>query len=294
MVKGASPALFQLARTAYPESGSPEILWYLRVPRKGAGTGFIKCQRSRQQRGGQALMPDSFPCPAGSGAAAIPGSATPPEPEACPSPLLAGRTGLPLSIWPGVPGPECPAPGPDHLPCAGLRAVPVIAAFSRPGDLVAVPGAGCTALAAAAARTGRRILGIADPGGQPGGASCPPGRAALAVTVCSAALPADGAAACQAALYAACQRALRAGGILAIIAGRPAPGQIPDLSHAVASARAAGLVYAQHIILIHAALDGSQLRPFPGQDAVPCPREGPPGARIHADLLVLTKPGGPE
>ncbi len=238
-------------------------------------------------------MPDSFPCPARSDAAAIPGSATPPEPQACPSPVLAGRTGLPLSIWPGVPGPQCPAPGPDHLPCPGAGAVPVIAAVSRPGDLVAVP-AGCTALAAAAARTGRRVLDIADPGGQPGGASRAPGKAALAVTAFSAALPASGTAACQTALYPACQRVLRPGGILAVIAGRPAPGQIPDLAHAVASARAAGLVYAQHIILIHAAVDGGQLRPFPGQHAGPCPGDGPPGARIHADLLILTKPGGPQ
>ena len=64
---------------------------------------------------------------------------------------------------------------------------------------------------------------------------------------------------------------------------------MPDLSHAVACARAAGLVYAQHIVLIHAAVDGGQLRPFPGQHAAPCPREGPRGARVHADLLVLTK-----
>ena len=95
-------------------------------------------------------------------------------------------------------------------------------------------------------------------------------------------------------LYAACQRALRPGGVLAVIAGRPAPGQIPDLSHAVACARAAGLIYAQHIVLLHAAVDGGQLRPFPGQHAASCPREGPPGARIHADLLVLIKPGGPD
>ena len=237
-------------------------------------------------------MPDSFPCPAGSGAAAVTGSAPPPEPGACPWPVTAGRTGLPLSVWPGVPGPGCPAPGPACLPCPGAGAVPVIAAFSRPGDLVAVPGAGCPALAAAAARTGRRIADIADPGGQAGGASCPPGQAALAVAVFSGALPAGGAAACQTALYPACQRALRPGGILAIIAGRPAPGQIPDLAHAVASARAAGLVYAQHIVLIHAAADGAQLRPFPGQHAA-CPGGGPPGTRIHADLLVLTKPGGP-
>ena len=61
----------------------------------------------------------------------------------------------------------------------------------------------------------------------------------------------------------------------------------------MACARAAGLVYAQHIVLIHAAVEGGQLRQFPSQHAAPCPGEGPPGARIHADLLVLTKPGGP-
>ena len=207
---------------------------------------------------------------------------------------MAGRTGLPLSVWPGVPGPGCPAPGPDLPPCPGAGAVPVIAAFSRPGDLVAVPGPGCAALAAAAARTGRRVLGIAaSPGGQPGGASCTVGQAALAVTVVSGGQPAGGTPG-ETVLYAACQRALRPGGVLAVIAGLPAPGQIPDLSHAVACARAAGLVYAQHIVLLHAAVDGGQLRPFPGQPAASCPGEGPPGARIHADLLVLTKPGGPD
>jgi hypothetical protein len=238
-------------------------------------------------------MSDSFPCPARSGTAAITGSAPPPEPGARPG--AAGRTGLPLSVWPGVPGPGCPAPGPDLPPCPGAGALPVIAAFSRPGDLVAVPGPGCAALAAAAARTGRRVLGIADsPGGRPGGASCTIGQAALAVTVFSGGLPAGGAAACETVLYAPCQRVLRPGGVLAVIAGRPAPGQIPDLSHAVACARSAGLVYAQHIVLLHAAVDGGQLRPLPGQPAASCPREGPPGARIHADLLVLIKPGGPD
>jgi hypothetical protein len=168
---------------------------------------------------------------------------------------------------------------------------PVIVAFSRPGDLVAVPGTSCAALAAATARTGRRIVDIAT---GPGGVICAAGQAALAITVFSGSLPAGGAAAGEPVLYTACQRVLRPGGILAVIAGRTAPGQIPDLSQAVASARAAGLVYAQHIILIHAVIDGGQLRPFPGQDAAPCPGDGSPGARIHADLLVLTKPGGPQ
>jgi hypothetical protein len=241
-------------------------------------------------------MPDSFPCPARSGAPAVTGSTAPPQPEACSGPAMTGRTGLPLSIWPGVPGPGCPAPDQERPPCPGAGALPVIAAFSRPGDLVAVPGAGCAGLAAAAARAGRRVLSLAlSPGQQPGAVSCAAGQAALAITVFSGGLPADGAAGCQTVLYAACQRALRPGGILAIIAGRPAPGQIPDLAHAVACARAAGLVYAQHIVLLHATVDGERLRPLPGQHAAASgSRDGPPGACIHADLLVLTKPGGPD
>jgi hypothetical protein len=209
---------------------------------------------------------------------------------------MTGRTGLPLSIWPGMPCPGCPTPDQDRPPCPGAGALPVIAAFSRPGDLVAVPGAGCPVLAAAAARAGRRVLGVVlSPGQQPGTVGCAAGQAALAITVFSGALPTGGAVGCETVLYAACQRALRPGGILAIIAARPAPGQIPDLSHAVACARAAGLIYAQHIVLLHATLDGGQLRPFPGQHpAASGSRDGPPGARIHADLLVLIKPGGPE
>jgi hypothetical protein len=239
-------------------------------------------------------MPDPLSCPAGPGTAFIIGSAARPEAGACSWPGTAGRTGLPLSIWPGVPGPGCPGRDPDRPPCPGAAALPVIAAFSRPDDLVAVYGTGCTTLAEAAARTGRRLLGIAaSPAGQPDSGSRAAGQAALAITVFSGGLPA-GTDRCETALYPACQRALRPGGTLAVIAGRPGPGQIPDLAHAVASARAAGFFYAQHIVLIHAAVDGGQLRPFPGQHAASCPGEGPPGTRIHADLLILTKPGGPE
>jgi hypothetical protein len=58
----------------------------------------------------------------------------------------------------------------------------------------------------------------------------------------------------------------------------------------VAAARAAGLVYAQHIVLVHAAIAGGRL--------VPC-RAGadtagdPGGVRVHSDLLIFTKPGKP-
>jgi hypothetical protein len=263
-------------------------------------------------------MPDSFPHPAGSASAAVTGSAPPPEPGAGPRPAMAGRTGLPLSIWPGVPGPGCPLPGGDSPPCPGhcpgLGARLVITAFSRPGDLVAViPRVACAALAAATAGTGRRILGVtagppgsaeragqrspacrggASPGELPGAASGA-GQAAVAVTLSCDGLPAGGANPDEAAPYAACHSALRPGGVLAVIVGRPAAADIPDLGLAVACARAAGLVYAQHIILIHAAVAGGQLRPFPApRPAAPgCPPESPPGTRIHTDLLIFSKHG---
>lgn len=262
-------------------------------------------------------MPDSIPCPARPGWPAVTGSAPPPEAGAWPQPAAAGRTGLPLSVWPAIPGPGSLAPGRDSPPCPGcpgLLAWPVISAFSRPGDLVAVtPGADCAILVIAAVSTGRRVLQITarqsgpgepsqrspacqigpSPGMLPGGASAGAGRAALAVTV--AGPPAGGPQAGEAAPYTDCQQALRPGGILAVIAGRPAPGQVPDLSLAVARARAAGLIYAQHIILIHARIDGGHLRPLPGlRLAAPSPPGGPPAAGIHSDLLILTKPGSPE
>ncbi|MDQ2816305.1 MAG: hypothetical protein M3Z75_31795, partial [Actinomycetota bacterium] len=53
------------------------------------------------EAGGHAFMPSSFPHLARSAAPAASGSAPPPELR----PATAGHTGLPLSIWPGVPGP---------------------------------------------------------------------------------------------------------------------------------------------------------------------------------------------
>ena len=90
-------------------------------------------------------------------------------------------------------------------------------------------------------------------------------------------------------MYAACQRVLAPGGVLAVItASRASGGQLADLAgHAVAAARAAGLVYAQHIVLVHAAIDGDHLTPDPAATA-PASRAG--GTQIHSDLLVFTKP----
>jgi hypothetical protein len=83
-------------------------------------------------------------------------------------------------------------------------------------------------------------------------------------------------------LHTACERLLRPGGILAVITSPCAPGSAPDSAGGVvATARAAGLVYAQHIVLVRAEVDGDRLAPA---DSV--------GGQVHDDLLVFTKPGG--
>jgi hypothetical protein len=214
---------------------------------------------------------------------------------------------VPVSVWP-APGPV-PGPGPE----AGY----VITAFSRPGELVVIP-AGTGALLTAAAAAGRRALGLfstpaachaasarldldLDPAARPlaqaraGGpallleAGCPEaGQAALAIT------RRDGPGA--GALYTACERVLRPGGVLAVLtASTPRPaGLRDDPGEVIAAARAAGLIYAQHIVALHATIAGGQLLPRP-QDASPDETAGPPAvcARVHSDLLVFTKPGTP-
>jgi hypothetical protein len=207
--------------------------------------------------------------------------------------------GAPLSVWAASPVTE---------------AAQAITALSRPGDLVVVLDAGTGAIlaSAAGAATGRRVLGLVpgpaacqaallrldrlrDPGGRPrvlvrsGGpgvllepGSPEAGQAALAI----AAVPRDG----PGDLYAACERVLRPGGILAVLTSAPAPGTAAgDAAAVIAAARAAGLVHAQHVIALRVPVAGGQLAARPG--TVP-----PPGAvcaRVHADVLVLSKPGTP-
>jgi len=225
---------------------------------------------------------------------------------------------VPVSIWPGLPA---PAAGRSPATCPGpvtaAAAARAIAAFSRPGELVAAPD-GSLAVIEAAAAAGRRVLGVIPAGehavaglpasaapsarlrpGGPGALLAPgdpdAGQAALAITgchgpgCCSSLEPGgpDG----PALLYAACQRVLAPGAVLAVVtASRALGGQLADLAgHAVAAARAAGLVYAQHIVLVHAAIDGDHLAPDPAATA-PVSRAG--CHQIHSDLLVFTKPGG--
>jgi hypothetical protein len=242
-----------------------------------------------------------------------PGPATPPIPGERGAVTGPAGPGVPVSIWPGLPAPAAirnPAlcPGPVTAAAAGQA----IAAFSRPGDLVAAPD-GSLAVIEAAAAASRRVLALIPIGGRapagldpairlrPGGPGLllapqdpDTGQAALAITGCHGpgcclAEPggADGPA--LALVYAACQRVLAPGGVLAVItASRADGGQLTDLAgHAVGAARAAGLVYAQHIVLVHAAIDGDHLAPDLAA-AAPVSRAG--GICIHSDLLVFTKP----
>jgi hypothetical protein len=199
---------------------------------------------------------------------------------------------VPVTVWPAIPAPaRCPA-SPGQLPCPGryadAAARAVISALSRPGDLVAVPGPEDKVFLAAAASAGRRATGCA-------------GTAALAVvTACP--LPGcrpPGPAAGDTGKdrdpglpWAACQRALGPGGLLAVItAAVRNPGWAGQL---IAHARAAGLVYAQHVIALHAPIhDDRLLSPPPRQ---PCAsvagRAETRHLPVHTDLLLFVQPGG--
>ena len=222
----------------------------------------------------------------------------------------AGGTGpgVPLSIWPGLPAPGGTR---DGLPCGGpvtaAAARRVIDAFSVPGDLVAAAG-GSPAVTEAAAAAGRRVLAL-TPGPAPARqrpgvpAALPPpgdpaaGTAGLAVAGCCG--PgccgrqpggAAGPGRTPGLLFAACERVLRPGGVLAVITGPAAPGGTPPAPPGASSPPPArpGLVYAQHIVLVRAAIDGDRLAP-----AAPDPGPAAPGGSpVHDDLLVFTKPGG--
>ena len=197
----------------------------------------------------------------------------------------------------------------DGEPCGGpvtaAAARRVIDAFSLPGDLVAAAG-GSPAVTEAAAAAGRRVLALA-PGPAPARqrpgvpAALPPpgdpaaGTAGLAVAGCcgpgccgSQPGSADGEQD-PGPLFAACQRVLRPGGVLAVITGPAAPGgtTADTAGSVVAAARAAGLVYAQHIVLVRAAIDGDRLAP-----AAPDP--GPPRPAAARSTTTFWSSPSPE
>jgi hypothetical protein len=165
----------------------------------------------------------------------------------------------------------------------------VISALSRTGDVVAVPGPEDDVFLAAAASAGRRT----DRSG------CAGAAALVVVTAC----PVPGCRPPGPAAgdtgpdrdpglpWAACQRALRPGGLLAVTtAAVRNPGWAGQL---IAHARAAGLVYAQHVIALHAPIDDDHLlSPWPQPANAPV---GPADTRhlpVHTDLLLFVKPGG--
>jgi hypothetical protein len=210
--------------------------------------------------------------------------------------------GVPLSIWPGLPEPGGVRDGlPRGGPVTAAAARRVIDTFSRPGDLIAAAGAGLPTVTEAAAAAGRRVRELA-PGPAPAlhrqgvPAALPPpgdpaaGTAGLAVADWDSHEPGGEPAEGPGPLFAACERVLHPGGVLAVITGPAAPGgTLTDTAGSiVAAARAAGLVYAQHIVLVRAAIDGDRLAPAaPGTGSAT-----PGGSPVHDDLLVFTKPGG--
>jgi hypothetical protein len=229
--------------------------------------------------------------------------------------------GVPLSIWPGLPARDIRDGELCGGPVTAAAARRVIDTFSVPGDLVAAGGGCSPAVAEAAAAAGRRVLVLVPDGRggyplpvpypvarlRPGGPALVlapgnpvTGQAALAVAGCCAGPGTSGQDSQDSQdgqdgqdeqdaglLFAACERVLRPGGVLAVIAGPAAPGgTLTDTAGSVvAAARAAGLVYAQHIVLVRAAIDGDRLAPAPGSSA-------PGGSPVHDDLLLFTKPGG--
>jgi hypothetical protein len=236
--------------------------------------------------------------------------------------------GVPVTIWPHalVPG---SGPGPEYASCTGCARGPdaaqIITAFSRPGELVVIPDTRDGRLAATAAAAGRHVLCLApgpcsrervlaclalvDPplrqlaevrSGGPAlllqAGSPEAGQAALAITGGGEPAPGEPAAR-PGVLYAACQRVLRPGGVLAVItASTTGPGGLrDDPGEVISRARAAGLVYAQHIVALHVPVTGSQITPAPGDDAGLGAVAGLAAVhtQIHSDFLVFTQPGKP-
>ncbi len=221
-----------------------------------------------------------------------PSSMTPPGRRPCPDPApRPAGPGLPLSVWPGLPAP-CGLPGtaPRGGPVTTAAAARVIESFSRPGDLIAAPaGSPAAAAAGPAGRSFRAIpaAGLTGRGdraawirpGWPAG----PADLAIAGSCGHACCATPGGGADGGLLLAACERLLRPGGTLAVITAGPDPAHPGAVT---AAARAAGFLYAQHIVLLHAAIDGDRLDPGPAAGhAAPC------AAAAHCDLLVFAKPG---
>jgi hypothetical protein len=254
-----------------------------------------------------------------------------PEPELRSASACQARLRVPLSIWPAIPQPgPCPAsqppvPCPHRWPTAAAAAL--IAALSRPGDLVALPSPGTGVFLAAAAAASRRALGLTasaghhhsltalldhgispqqrhlallEPGG-PGalltGSSPHAGQAALVIaTACATpgCLPPapDGSEDADADDGAderlhAACQRVLAPGGLLVVITRAAR----DAGYAgdlTARARAAGLSYTQHIIAMHARIAGSRLvTALPGYPAPRPPDDADPARHLTVHTDLL-------
>jgi hypothetical protein len=236
-------------------------------------------------------------------------------------------TPVPLSVWLTTPTTGC-CPTCDQPEHACAQRLPLdladqlVAAYSRPGDLVYLPDAGNAQLLIAAAQAGRRVLAYAhsadharaaqhamrehaieissltvlrrtEPRNLPGQAERTRPRAALAVLAPH--LPADSRD--LAAMAEACARMLGPGGVLAICSRQNSG--LDLAGHLVTYGQAAGLVYLQHIAAVEAAADGERLVPpeaEPDGHGPDCACQHPdasaPGRHrlAHCDVIILRRP----
>lgn len=206
---------------------------------------------------------------------------------------------VPQAIWPCDPLPA----EQDRLPELAERVTSallrrVLAEFAQPRDTAVLVGIDPATLTAAqdfdfaalpatpppAPTTPRPPAG----GGAHGShAALQPGSVGLIVA--AIANPAAGG---DAEPYRSWRRLLRPGGTLVVLSACPA-GAVRFANNAgliVCGATAAGLVYQQHIVAIHARIANSRLHPPPGPQPDPGPDRPAVQVPVHSDVLVFTNP----
>ena len=213
---------------------------------------------------------------------------TPSRPASCRTVGAQGRDVVPMAVWPCITPAGRARPAGVMPPLLARR---LLAAYTRPGDVVLAAGAGSSTIAEAAAAAGRRpVLDQADPPRV--FPALGTGRAALAVITTPAVCANPD-------RYTRWARALAPGGLLAAVLlpgfGPAAmrPGQV------IAAAAGAGLGYLQHLIAVLARLDTDRLRPVPTRAQLARTRAArgaglPVHLPIHADVVILTRPPQPE
>ena len=204
---------------------------------------------------------------------------------------------VPIGIWPCDPTP----PEHDQLPELVERLTPellwrIVARFAQPGDAFTI------ATASPASHRGVQDSDITDMAAAgPGTPTSPPlpgqpdhsphngtqdtGHAAtVGLIVAAIADPATA----DADSFTQWRRELRPGGVLVVLTICPAGAVIfaNNAGLVITAATAAGLLYQQHIVAIHARMANDQLLAPPEHDA----GEGIVQQPVHSDLLVFTNP----